>query len=175
MAATWLGISFEMGSGFREFRALGFTGFFLTFLFFIFALHWGFIALLEPLYTDALGLSGQLIGLIYAGFSIPFVVVSYFTGKYIDRRGAKGAVIGGLLLMGLSTIGFGLTQNPKLLFIFSLISGVGDGFLLPAIMSVIDRLSSYHKKAQIQGVEVFAESLEPISKLIPSRVAAIFA
>lgn len=145
-------------SSLQEFSQLGFLGMFLVFLFFVFALHWGFIALMEPLYTDALHFDSRLIGLIYAGFTIPFLLVSILSGRYIDRRGAKGIAIGGLLLMALSTLGFGLTQNPRVLFIFSLVAGIGDAFLLPAIMSTLARLSLHHVKEQISGVKIFAES-----------------
>ena len=113
---------------------------------------------MEPLYIDALGLGSVLTGLIYAGFTIPFLVVSTFIGGYIDRRGAKGIIIAGIFLIALSTLGFGLTTRPMLLFILSLITGVGDALLLPAVMSVIDTLSSYHTKERISGVKVFAES-----------------
>lgn len=53
-AAVWRGDKVFLSS-FREFRGLGFLGMFFTFLFFIFALHWGFLALIEPIYTNALG------------------------------------------------------------------------------------------------------------------------
>lgn len=145
-------------SSFSEFRKLGFLGMFLAFLFFVFALHWGFVALMEPLYTNALNLNSILIGLIYAGFTIPLLLVSMLVGRYIDRRGAKRMVISGLILMAISTIGFGLTQAPIVLFILSLMAGIGDAFLLPAIMSAFDQLSSYHAKERISGVKILAES-----------------
>lgn len=144
--------------GFKEARDLGFTGIYLIFLFFIFALHWGFIALLEPLYTNAIGLSPAYIGIIYAGFTIPFLFVSTLVGRYTDHKDAKNIILIGLFLLAVSTLGFGLTHNPKYLFIWSLISGVGDAFLLPAVMALLDRLSSYHKKEHISGVKIFAES-----------------
>lgn len=146
-------------ASFAEFVQMGFTGMYLTFLFFIFALHWGFVALMEPLYTDALGFSGQLIGLIYAGFTIPFLVVSILTGRYLDHGSAKTVSVLGLALMAASTIGFGLTVDPWWLFGWALVAGTGDALLLPAVMSVLDRLSSYQKKEHIAGVKVFAESL----------------
>lgn len=144
--------------GIREFRLLGFTGVFLVFVFFMFAFHWGFIALLEPLYTTALGFDEFSVGLIYAGFTIPIFFVSILTGRFIDRRGAKGILVGGLFLMALSMLGFGLSVQPKILFILSLVSGVGDAFILPAVMTLLDQLAAYRVKEEISGVKVFAES-----------------
>lgn len=145
-------------AGLKEFLSLGFEGSFVALIFFVFALHWGFIALLEPLYTKALGLSGLSIGLIYAGFTLPIFFVSVMAGKYIDRHGAKGVTVGGLILLALSSFGFAFTDDPRLLFIFALVSGVGDALLLPAVMTMLDKLSSYHTKEHISGVKVFAES-----------------
>lgn len=145
-------------TGLAEFFKLGFLGSYLAFLFFVSSVHWGFVSILEPLYTSALGLDPKLIGLIFAGFTLPFLLVSVLVGRYIDRRGAKGVTVAGLFLMAVSTIGFGLTGNPKLLFLFALVHGVGEGFLLTAVMSMIDILSSYHSKERISGVKVFAES-----------------
>ena len=145
-------------AGIREFHTLGFTGIFLTFVFFIFAFHWGFIALLEPIYATALGLSEFSVGLVYAGFTLPIFFISILTGRYIDRRGAKAILLGGLLLMALSMIGFGFSTQPKTLFLWSLVSGVGDAFLLPAVMTLLDQFASYRVKEEISGVKVFAES-----------------
>lgn len=120
------------------------------------------------------GLDPRMIGLIYAGFTMPFFFVSFFVGRHIDRRGAKGATIAGLFLIALSTIGLGLTQNPKILFIFSLVSGIGDALLLPGIMSVIDRLSSYRAKERISGVKTFAESTGYFAGPLVAGVASSF-
>lgn len=144
--------------GIREFRLLGFTGAFLVFVFFMFAFHWGFIALLEPLYATALGFGELSVGLIYAGFTIPIFFVSILTGRFIDRRGAKGILVGGLFLMALSMLGFGLSVQPRILFLFSLVSGVGDAFILPAVMTLLDQLAAHRSKEDISGVKVFAES-----------------
>jgi len=79
-------------------------------------------------------------------------------GKFIDYCGTKGVLVSGVFLMALSTIGFSMTQNAKLLFILSLVSGVGDALLLPAVNTTLDRLSVYHTKERISGVKIFAES-----------------
>lgn len=146
-------------TSFREVRFLGFGGIFLIGIYFVFAFHWGFIALLEPVYTDALGLDPIFIGLIYAGFTFPIFFVSLLVGRYVDHRGAKGVIVTGLFLMALSSFGFFLTSNPILLFILSLVAGVGDAFLLPAVDTLLDRLSANRVKERIVGVKVFAESL----------------
>jgi len=145
-------------AGIREFLQLGFLGSYVAFLFFISAVHWGFISILEPIYTAKLGFDPTFIGLIFAGFTLPFLFVSFLAGRYVDIRGAKGVTIVGLLLLAISMIGFGFSTNPMVLFLFSLVHGVGEALLLTAIMSTIDKLSSYHTKERISGVKVFAES-----------------
>lgn len=145
-------------SGLKEFRKLGFLGSYLAFLFFILAVHWGFTALLEPLYTTKLGFDEKYIGLIFAGFTLPFLLVSFVAGKFIDRGGGKTVAISGLLLMAISMIGFGTSTQPLIFFMFSLVHGIGAALLLTSVMSVIDLLSSYHPKERISGVVVFAES-----------------
>lgn len=145
-------------SGIKEFKQLGFLGSYLAFLFFVSSMNWGFIALLEPLYTTGIGLSEKFVGLIFAGFTLPFLLVSFYAGKYIDKQGAKGVTVSGLFLMAISMIGFGMSVNPIVLFLFALVHGVGEALLLTSVMSMIDELSSYHTKERISGVKVFAES-----------------
>ena len=79
---------------FHEFLLLRFEGVFLVFAFFIFAFHWGFIAIAEPLYTKALGLSELAIGLVYAGFTLPILFIGIIAGKFIDRNGGGQNSIG---------------------------------------------------------------------------------
>jgi len=146
-------------SGITEFAKLGFDGVFTAFIFFSFELHWGFIALMEPLYTKALGVSDFQIGLIYAGFTLPIFFVSLAIGKYLDHKSAKGIMVSGLFLHALSAFGFSLTGNAGLLFVLSLVSGIGDALILPAIYTMFDRLSSYHTKEHVSGVKVLGESL----------------
>ena len=51
-----------------------------------------------------------------------------------------------------------MSVNPIVLFLFALVHGVGEAFLLTSVMSMIDELSSYHTKERISGIKVFAES-----------------
>lgn len=146
-------------SGFAEFRRLGFEGIFVAFIFFSFALHWGFIGIAEPLYTNELGFDEWQIGLIYAGFTLPIFFVGLIVGRFLDKRGAKGVTVAGLFLHALSSFGFALATDPALLFILSLVSGVGDALILPAIFTMFDRLSSYHVKEHVSGIKMFGESL----------------
>lgn len=144
---------------FHEFLLLRFKGVFLVFAFFIFAFHWGFIAIAEPLYTKALGLSELAIGLVYAGFTLPILFIGIMAGKFIDRNGGGRTVLAtGIFLMAISTIGFGVFENVGALFILSIIAGIGDALLLPAGMAGLDTLSSYHAKEHISGIKTFAES-----------------
>ncbi len=161
-------------AGFSEFRTLGFEGFFVAFIFFSFALHWGFIALMEPLYTQEIGLSEWQTGLIYAGFTIPIFFVSLFIGRYIDRRGTKLVTVAGLFLHALAAFGFSFTTDPLLLFVFSLVSGVGDGLILPAIFTMFDHLSSYHHKEHVSGIKMFGESLGYFAGPLLAGVLAAF-
>jgi len=61
--------------------------------------------------------------------------------------------------MAISMLGFGVSINPIILFLFALIHGVGEALLLASVNSQIDELSSYHIKERISGVKIFAESI----------------
>ncbi|TSC62247.1 MAG: MFS transporter, DHA1 family, multidrug resistance protein [Parcubacteria group bacterium Greene0416_14] len=145
-------------SGFREFRTLGFLGSYLAFLFFVSALHWGFNSILEPLYAIKLGLPNTVLGLIFAGFTLPFIVVSIVAGQFVDHGKTKRVTLAGLFFMAISTCGFGITQEPIMLFLFSLLHGIGQALFLTALMSMFDILSAYHTKERISGIKIFAES-----------------
>ena len=161
--------------GFSEFSGLGFEGAFVAFIFFAFAVHWGFVGLMEPLYTQALGIPDFEIGLIYAGFTLPIFFISFLVGKYLDRRSAKWITVAGLLLHALSAVGFSFAFDPKLLFVLALVSGVGDALILPAIFTMFDRLSSYHTKEHVSGIKMFGESLGYfLGPLLGGAISAAF-
>lgn len=113
---------------------------------------------MEPLYTKALGLDEWQIGLIYAGFTFPIFFVSIFVGRYIDRHEARWITAVGMFLHAFSAFGFALILDPLFLFVFALVSGVGDALILPAVFTMFDRLSSYRTKEHISGVKMFGES-----------------
>lgn len=61
-------------------------------------------------------------------------------------------IVVSLFLMGSSTLLFGISENPYLLFLFSFIAAMGDAILVPTILASFDTLSSRHSKGRISSV-----------------------
>ena len=143
----------------KEFKEIGWFGWLLLLFWFTFALRWGAIAILEPLYTIELNINPIFIGIIYAAQTLPFAFFSMWAGNLFDRKGPKQIIIGGLFLMGVATFLFGTVSNPYILFFLAFLAATGDAILVPTALASFDTLSQRHFKGKIAGVVTLVESL----------------
>lgn len=97
-------------------------------------------SLLAPFYPDMAvkqkGLNSTLVGLVMASFSLSFVVASLVVGIKISKLGRRRVLYTGIILQGISMIGFGsiVWVPDRLIFIilsftFRLLGGVASAFI----------------------------------------------
>lgn len=153
-------------SSIREFGKIGFAGWMLALFYFAFAFRWGAFALLEPIFTTRLEIYPLWAGLIYGAATLPFLFLSPLAGNFVDRWGARSAIVVSLFLMGGATFLFGTSENPYLLFAYSFTAAVGDAILVPTVLAAFDTLASRHFKGRISSavnvVEDFGYLLAPL-------------
>lgn len=108
----------------------------------------GTFSLLAPFYPDLAvkekGLSSTIVGLVMASFSVSFVIVSFFVGMKISKLGRRFILYSGIILQGISMIGFGTIVwiNNKTMFIilsftFRLLGGVACSFICVAAYAMV--------------------------------------
>jgi MFS family permease len=80
---------------------------------------------LLPTYVDDLGLSKAEAGVLTASYAAGTLIASLPAGLVAARIGARPAVLGGLALLGVSSLGFGLAESAVLLDTARFAQGVG--------------------------------------------------
>jgi len=101
------------------------------------------IAPFLPLEFKAKGISGEMIGLLFAIYSVAVIVCSPFVGKAVDCVGATNMISSGIAVMGLSFVLFGFVddfteQNHILLLGFTLrfLQGAASAFVQTTCYSI---------------------------------------
>jgi len=97
-------------------------------------------SLLAPFYPDMAetkkGLSSGMVGLVLSSFSITYVIASYLVGRYLSKMGRRFSLYTGIIMQGVSMIGFGalIWISNKTFFIilsftFRMLGGVACAFV----------------------------------------------
>jgi hypothetical protein len=87
------------------------------------------------LFLQGLGAGLGLIGLTFAMFGLPILLLSPMAGRLIDRRGAFPFIVIGSVLPAVSGFLYTLLEDPVLAVPLILIEATGFAFLLPALRS----------------------------------------
>jgi MFS transporter, DHA1 family, multidrug resistance protein len=90
-----------------------------------------------PLYADQLGAGRGEIGLLFSAFTITAALMSLPSGLLADRFGRRNLVFFSLFMLGGSQLLSGLTGSVAVLFVTSLLGGVGAGASQTALMAAL--------------------------------------
>jgi hypothetical protein len=104
------------------------------------------------LYMTSLGASVGVIGLSFFTFALPAMVLSPFTGRYVDRRGGYLALTLGLA--GVAVCGLLYTLIPSVLWmiLLGLVEGSAYAFAQPALYLLVSRASPAGRASTAQGI-----------------------
>lgn len=117
-------------------------------------LYLGFDLTLMPLWMhDHLGASVAVIGIAYMLWAIPNMVISPFSGRFIDRLRRRFWII---LLCGLAQvplyITYGLANTALLVVILFAVHGIVYAFMQPAMDTLVASSSASPMRARVQGL-----------------------
>ena len=85
------------------------------------------------LFLERLGADLALIGLTFAMFGLPVLVLSPFAGRLVDRRGSFAFIVLGMVLPAVTGILYTFIADPVLAVPLILIEATGFAFLNPAL------------------------------------------
>ncbi len=104
------------------------------------------------LYLTSLGAGLDAVGLSFATFSLPVVLLSPFTGRYVDRRGGFIALVAGMA--GVACCGALYPMIPSVLFVvlLGLVEGTAFAFASPALYLLVARASPPGRSSTAQGL-----------------------
>jgi MFS family permease len=104
------------------------------------------------LFLQGLGADLALIGLTFAMFGLPVLVLSPYAGRLVDRRGSFGFIVLGMVLPAITGILYTLMRDPTLAIPLILIEATGFAFLNPALYAVVAANSPPGRSSTAQGL-----------------------
>jgi MFS family permease len=104
------------------------------------------------LFLDGLGAGLDLIGLTFAMFGLPILLLSPYAGRLVDRRGVLAFIVLGSVAPFVTGLAYTLITNPLLAVPLILIEATGFAFLNPALYSVVAASSPEGRSATAQGL-----------------------
>lgn len=111
----------------------------------------GLVIPIMPTYMNVLHISGSILGLLVAAFSLTQLLFSPLAGRLSDTWGRKKIIIVGMLVFAFSEWLFGFASSPFLLFASRMIGGIGAALIMPAVMAYTADVTSDEERAGGMG------------------------
>jgi len=124
------------------------------------------------LFLQGLGAGLGLIGLTFAMFGLPILVLSPMAGRLVDRRGSFGFIVLGSVLPAITGFLYTLLVDPTLSIPLILIEATGFAFLNPALYAVVAANSPAGRSSTAQGLFGAAGT---VGFIVASLVAGLLA
>jgi MFS family permease len=103
-------------------------------------------------YLTSLGGSIGLVGLTFAMFSVPVLILGPIVGRLVDRRGTLGFLVVGSCMVGVASFAYTLIRDPFLAVPIILVEATGFAIIWPALYAVVARGSPVGRSSTAQGV-----------------------
>lgn len=109
------------------------------------------IAPLLPTYVDELGLSKAQAGILSASYAAGTLLAALPAGYLASRIGPRRTVIGGLLLLGVSSLVFGLVEEINLLDAARFTQGIAGALIWSGALTWLITASPDEKRGSVVG------------------------
>jgi MFS family permease len=104
------------------------------------------------LFLTHLGAGIDLVGLTFAMFGLPVLLLSPYAGRLVDRRGSLAFIIVGSVLPAVIGIAYTQMTDPTFAIPLIMIEATGFAFLNPALYSVVAANSPPGRSSTAQGL-----------------------
>ncbi|NOU71149.1 MFS transporter [Paenibacillus sp. LMG 31458] len=111
----------------------------------------GLVVPIMPTYMTELHVSGSLMGLLVASFSLTQLIFSPLAGRLSDSLGRKRIIVAGMILFALSEWLFGAASTPLLMFVSRMLGGIGAALIMPAVMAYAADVTSVEERGKGMG------------------------
>ena len=118
---------------------------------FIVFLGIGLIIPVMPSFMNIMHLSGQTMGYLVAVFAMSQLLMSPFTGRWVDRYGRKKIIIIGLFIFGTSELIFGLGKDVWVLYLARVLGGISAAFVMPGVTAYVADITSVQERPKAMG------------------------
>jgi MFS family permease len=124
------------------------------------------------LFLQHLGAGLDLIGLTFAMFGLPVLLLSPFAGRVVDRRGARAFIVIGSILPAVMGLAYTRISDPLLAIPMILIEATGFAMLNPALYAVVAANSPVGRSSTAQGIFGAAGT---VGFIVASLIAGVLA
>ncbi|MFL5778127.1 MAG: MFS transporter [Chloroflexota bacterium] len=104
------------------------------------------------LYLQRLGAGLDLIGLTFATFGLPILILGPAAGRQVDRRGILPFIVVGLAMPAMAGIYYTLIVDPRLALVGILLESFGFALLNPALFALVAAGSPPGRSSTTQGL-----------------------
>ncbi|MNI17471.1 Tetracycline resistance protein, class B [compost metagenome] len=111
----------------------------------------GLVIPIMPTYMTELNISGSIVGLMVAAFSLTQLLFSPVAGRLSDKLGRKKIIVVGMLVFALSEWLFGFASSAVLLFVARMLGGIGAALIMPSVMAYTADVTSMDDRATGMG------------------------
>ncbi len=117
-----------------------------------FSLAFGVYEVIWSLYLQDLGASIEWVGLTFALFGLPMMLVSPWAGRLVDRSGPMRFAIAGGIVICIAGVVYGLSSEPLVPSAMVPVEAVAEAFLLPALYALVAFGSPAGRSSTAQGI-----------------------
>jgi MFS family permease len=104
------------------------------------------------LFLTSLGASLDLVGLTFATFGLPVLLLSPYAGRIVDRRGALAFIVIGSVLPAVMGLAYTRIVDPLWAVPLIFIEAIGFAMLNPALYAVVAANSPPGRSSTAQGL-----------------------
>ncbi len=112
-----------------------------------------------PIYVESLGGKPFEVGLVVGLFTIPAIILRPFIGHWMDRRGRRGILILGAVILMISSVLYNLASQVWLLLLLRLLHGVGWAVVPTATGTMVADLSPPSRRGEAMGLYGISSNL----------------
>ena len=97
-------------------------------------------------------------GVLFASYAVAMVIATLFAGRMVDRRGAKGLLVTGVIL-AIATLLFATGGPYWLLLAARFVQGLAGGIAWVAALSLIAAATGFDERGQMMGIAMSTVTL----------------
>ncbi|PIC83211.1 MFS transporter [Sporosarcina sp. P1] len=111
----------------------------------------GLVIPVMPRLMNELHISGTVVGYMVATFAMAQLLVSPFSGRWVDTFGRKKMIVVGLIIFSSSEFLFGTGQTLPVLFASRILGGISAAFIMPAVTAFIADITTMETRSKALG------------------------
>ena len=111
----------------------------------------GLVIPVMPRLMNELHITGTVVGYMVAIFAMAQLLVSPFSGRWVDTFGRKKMIVIGLIIFSSSEFLFGVGQTLPVLFASRILGGISAAFIMPAVTAFIADITTMETRSKALG------------------------